>query len=85
MEFELDEYIPITKNDFKDLSNLTSINLAGNLINNEIPIDNIRNESKILNFLNKILLQNNIEKSKYEIYFFRNKEWFNKFIFYEKK
>ena len=45
----------VTINDFIDDSNLTSINLGGNLINNEIPINNICPESEILIFLDKII------------------------------
>ena len=85
MEFEFNEYVRVTINDFIDDTNLTSVNLAGNLINNEIPIDNICEESEILIFLDKIIKNNNLDKNKYNIYFQRNNEWYNKFIFYEKK
>ena len=84
-EFEFNEYVRVTINDFIDDTNLTSVNLAGNLINNEIPIDNICEESEILIFLDKIIKNNNLDKNKYNIYFQRNNEWYNKFIFYEKK
>ena len=85
MEFEINEYVRVTMNDFIDNSNLTSVNLGGNLINNEIPINNICEESEILIFLDKIIKNNNLDKNKYNIYFQRNNEWYNKFIFYEKK
>ena len=85
MEFEFNEYVRVTINDFIDDTNLTSVNLAGNLINNEIPINNICAESEILIFLDKIIKNNNLDKNKYNIYFQRNNEWYNKFIFYEKK
>ena len=84
MEFEFNEYVRVTINDFIDDTNLTSVNLAGNLINNEIPIDNICEESEILIFLDKIIKNNNLDKNKYNIYFQINNEWYNKFIFYEK-
>lgn len=85
MEFEFNEYVRVTISDFIDASNLTSVNLGGNLINNEIPINNICEESEILIFLDKIIKNNNLDKNKYNIYFQRNNEWYNKFIFYEKK
>lgn len=85
MEFEFNEYVRVTISDFIDTSNLTSVNLGGNLINNEIPINNICKESEILIFLDRIIKNNNLDKNKYNIYFQRNNEWYNKFIFYEKK
>lgn len=85
MEFEFNEYVRVTISDFIDTRNLTSVNLGGNLINNEIPINNICEESEILIFLDKIIKINNLDKNKYNIYFQRNNEWYNKFIFYEKK
>ena len=84
MEIEVPEYIPISNNDFIDHNKITDVSLSGDLIFKEIPIDNIEKNSIIISHLNKIIEKNNINRDNYNIYFYRSKEWFNKFIFYEK-
>ena len=84
MEIELKKYIKITENDFKDTSQLNNVNLCGDLIFNEVPINNICTNSEILKNLKELIEENNIDESKYNIFFKRNKEWFNTFIFYKK-
>ena len=84
MEIEVKEYMSISNIDFIDYNKTTDVSLSGDLIFKEIPITDIENNSIIISYLNKIIEENNIKKDNYNIYFLRNKEWFNKFIFYEK-
>ena len=51
---------------------------------NYINISNINDDSIIFSYLNNIVKNKNININNYDIYFQRNKEWFNKFIFYKK-
>ena len=84
MEFEIKEYISICDHDFIKNDILTDVSFNGELIFKEVHINNIENNSIIMKYLTKIVDENNIKKDNYEIYFQRNKEWFNKFIFYDK-
>jgi len=84
MEIEIKQYMPITNSDFINTKNIEGVNYSGDLTFNEIPINNIENNSIILEFLKDILEENNLNKEEYDIYFQRNKEWYNKFIFYKK-
>ena len=84
MEFEIKEYISISDNDFIKNDILTDVSFNGELIFKEVHINDIENDSIIMKYLTKIINENNIKKDNYEIYFQRNKEWFNKFIFYDK-
>lgn len=85
MEIEINKYIPISLNDFKiDYYKMYDVNYSGSLIFNDISINDICSNSDIIKELNNIIINYNIDKSKYDIYFKRNKEWYNKFIFYKK-
>ena len=85
MEIEINKYIPISLNDFKiDYYKMHDVNYSGSLIFNDISINDICSNSDIIKELNNIIINHNIDKSKYDIYFKRNKEWYNKFIFYKK-
>ena len=85
MEIEINKYIPISLNDFKiDYYKMYDVNYSGSLIFNDISINDICSNSDIIKELNNIIINHNIDKSKYDIYFKRNKEWYNKFIFYKK-
>ena len=86
MEIEICKYIPVSPADFKiDYYKIYDVNYSGSLIFNDISINDIYSNSNIIKELNNIIINNNIDKSKYDIYFKRNKEWYNKFIFYKKK
>ncbi len=84
MEFEVKEYMKINLNDFLK-NNTKMINYSGYFINNEININDISKESNIYSYLNIILKENKLDKDNYNIYFKKNDEWYNKFIFYKKK
>ena len=84
MEVEIKKYISVTDVDFLNTDNLIDVNLKGDLIFKEISINNINENSNIMKELNIILNEQKIDKTKYDIFFLRNKEWFNKFIFYKK-
>lgn len=84
MEFEIKEFMSITNNDFKSYSDLTDISLSGDMLFKEVPLSNINEKSIIYYHLENIIKDNNINKDDYDIFFKRNKEWYNKFIFYEK-
>lgn len=84
MEVEIEKYISISNNDFFYTDNLMDVNFKGDLIFKEVPISNINENSNIMKELHTILNKQNIDKTKYNIFFLRNKEWFNKFIFYKK-
>ena len=84
MEVEIEKYISVSNNDFFNTDNLININLKGDLIFKEVPISNINENSDIMKELHTIVNKQNIDKTKYDIFFLRNKEWFNKFIFYKK-
>ena len=84
MEVEIEKYISVSNNDFFNTDNLIDINLKGDLIFKEVPISNINENSNIMKELHTIVNKQNIDKTKYNIFFLRNKEWFNKFIFYKK-
>lgn len=84
MEFEIKEYMPINNNDFINEQNLTDVSLSGDLLFKEVPIKNIEKNSIILEHLENIISSNKINKDNFDIYFQRNKEWYNKFIFYKK-
>ena len=84
MEIEIKKYISVTDVDFLNTDNLIDVNLKGDLIFKEISINNINENSNIMKELNIILNEQKIDKTKYDIFFLRNKEWFNKFIFYKK-
>ena len=86
MEIEICKYITVSPADFKiDHYKIYDVNYSGSLIFNDISINDIYSNSNIIKELNNIIINNNIDKSKYDIYFKRNKEWYNKFIFYKKK
>ena len=85
MEYEIKKYVSISDNDFINTTNLLNVNYKGGLIFNETSIGNISKKSKLLIYLNEIIAENKIKEKDYEIYFQRNKEWYNKFIFYKKK
>ena len=84
MEIEIKKYIIVRENDFKNPDYFKTVNISGDLIFNEIPINNIEKDSVILEMLDQICKENNIIKNDYDIYFQRNKEWYHKFIFYKK-
>lgn len=84
MEIEIEKYISISNNDFLNTDNLIGTNLIGDFIFKETPLSNINQNSNIMKEFNTIINKQNIDKTKYDIYFLRNKEWFNKFIFYKK-
>ena len=84
MEEEVDEYMPISNNDFINIDLTTTINYCGGMIFQDTPISNINDDSIIFSYLNNIVKNKNININNYDIYFQRNKEWFNKFIFYKK-
>tara|TARA_Y200000002_G_C22676395_1_gene662265 strand:+ start:2207 stop:2476 length:270 start_codon:yes stop_codon:yes gene_type:complete len=84
MEIELKKYISITESDFKDTRKLNNVNFNGSLTFNEVPISNIYSNSEILKNLKEIIEEHKIDENKYDIFFKRNKEWFNRFIFYKK-
>ena len=85
MEIEIKEFMPISNNDFIDEQILTDVNLCGDLIFKEVPINNIEKNSIILTHLENIINNNKINQDDFNIFFQRNKEWYNKFIFYKKK
>jgi hypothetical protein len=84
MEFEIKENIKIDASDFYNFENNKMINKNG--INNfeELNIEKIKENSILIQYLNKLLTENNLKKEEYDIYFLRNKEWYHKFIFYRK-
>ena len=84
MEFEIKENIKIDASDFYNFENNKMINKNG--INNfkELNIEEIKENSILIQYLNKLLTENNLKKEEYDIYFLRNKEWYHKFIFYRK-
>ena len=84
MEFEIKENIKIDASDFYNFENNKMINKNG--INNfeELNIEEIKENSMIKQYLNKLLLEHNLKKEDYIICFLRNKEWYHKFIFYRK-
>ena len=84
MEFEIKENIKIDASDFYNFENNKMINKNG--INNfeELNIDEIKENTIIKKYLNKLLLKNNLKKEDYIICFLRNKEWYHKFLFYRK-
>ena len=84
MEFEIKENIKIDASDFYNFENNKMQNKNG--INNfeELNIKEIKENSKINEYLSKLLLENNLKKDDYDIFFLRNKEWYHKFIFYKK-
>lgn len=84
MEIEIEKYISVSDTDFYNTNHLIDINLKGDFIFKETPISNINENSSIIKELNIIVNKQNIDKTKYDIFFLRNKEWFNKFIFYKK-
>tara|TARA_B110000483_G_C18206320_1_gene547830 strand:+ start:6233 stop:6508 length:276 start_codon:yes stop_codon:yes gene_type:complete len=84
MEIEIKEFMPISNNDFIDEQILTDVTLCGDLIFKEVPINNIEKNSIILTHLENIINNNKINQDDFNIYFKRNKEWYNKFIFYKK-
>lgn len=84
MEIELKKYIKVTESDFKNTDILKNVNFCGGLLFNEVPISNIYDNSEIIKNLKSIIEENNININNYDIYFKRNKEWFNRFIFYKK-
>lgn len=84
MEVEVDEYMPISNNDFININLTTSVNYFGGMIFQDTHISNITEGSVIFSYLDKIIKDKDINKNNYNIYFQRNKEWFNKFIFYKK-
>jgi hypothetical protein len=84
MEVEVTEYMPISNNDFINIDLTTTINYYGGMIFQDTHISNINDDSIIFSYLNDIIKKKNINKNNYDIYFQRNKEWFNKFIFYKK-
>lgn len=85
MEIEIKEFMPISNNDFIDEQILTDVTLCGDLIFKEVPINNIEKNSIILTHLENIINNNKINQDDFNIFFQRNKEWYNKFIFYKKK
>jgi len=84
MEIEIKEYMPINNNDFINEQDLTDVSLSGDLLFKEVHIKNIEKNSIILKHLENIISSNKINKDNFDIYFQRNKEWYNKFIFYKK-
>lgn len=84
MEIEIKKFFSIQDSDFKNSNCYLDINYGGDLIFKEVEINNIENDSIILNILDEVIKENNLDKDEYDIYFKRNKEWFNKFIFYKK-
>lgn len=84
MEIEIKNFFSIQDSDFKNPNCYLDINYGGDLIFKEVEINNIENDSIILKILDEVVKENNLNKDEYDIYFKRNKEWFNKFIFYKK-
>ena len=84
MEIEIEKYINVSDSDFFNTNNLVDVNFKGDLIFKEVPISNINEKSDIMIELDSIIEKKNIDKTEYDIFFLRNKEWFNKFIFYKK-
>ena len=84
MELEIKENIKIDASDFYNFENNKMQNKNG--INNfeELNIKEIKENSIINEYLNKLLLEHNLKKEDYDIFFLRSKEWFHKFIFYKK-
>ena len=84
MEIEIKKYFSIQDIGFKNPKCYISVSYCGDLIFNEVEINNIENNSIILKILDEVIEENNINRDEYDIYFKRNKKWFNKFIFYKK-
>ena len=84
MEFEIKESIKIDANDFYNFENNKMQYKNGMNNFEELNIEEIKENSMIIEYLNKLLLEQNLKKEEYTIYFLRNKEWYHKFIFYRK-